>query len=174
MQDIPRAKTKSYLGFIVALVIGAVIFLIFIIYQGLFPQGYLKSRELEQNQVKWENQHIIHYRMSLTIPYSSSNHDRMPLIVEVKDGKVFSVVDAQGKIVSPENDEHYVYDYPDKFTIQGLFSYVHQTYSERPPSISVTYNLIFGYPETIDVNPYVEPCCQSFRIEVRDFQVLPQ
>jgi uncharacterized protein DUF6174 len=155
MQDMPRAKTKSKSWVIVALAIVVTIVLI-IFYKELFPQGYLKSHELEQNQAKWEGQHITHYRMSVN---ESGYAGSFAATVEVKDGNIISPVG------TPSEREYL-------FTVPGLFSYVSKTYMENPPAIRVTYDSTLGYPTTIYIDPYREPCCQDFTIEIQDFQVL--
>ena len=157
---------------VVLLEIGAILILAVLIYNTLFPQAYWQSRELEQNRAKWESQHITHYQMSVHLPYSSMRDAPTPFIVEVRDGKVVSVVDALSQSVSPENDADFRYDFQ-YFTIPGLFSYAYQTIWEKPPLIRVSYDLTLGYPDDIYVDPYTEPCCQDFYIGVQDFQVLP-
>lgn len=131
------------------------------------------SPEIERNQAKWESQHITHYRMSLNLLGYGYNYSRMPLTVEVKDGEVITVVDARGETVSPKDHEVTVDDYPNGFTIPGMFSYADRTCGESPPAMKVSFNPVLGYPTTIYVDPYTEPCCQDFTIEVRDFEVLP-
>jgi hypothetical protein len=171
-ENVMGARAKGIRGLVIPMAIGAIVILIALIFNALFPREYWQSRELEQNRAKWESQHITHYRMSLTLPFFISNYDRMPLTVEVKNGKVISVTDVHGETVFPENDGDLTRDYPE-LTIPGLFSYVQQTYLEKPASIEVTYDPVLGYPTTIYVDPYVEPCCQDFTYDVRDFKALP-
>jgi hypothetical protein len=128
---------------------------------------------LEQNRAKWESQNITHYQMLLDLPSSSSSYDRMPLTVEVKDSEVIAVVDARGETVTPEDDEDFIYEYPGAFTISGLFTIADQTFQSQPPLIIVTYDPSLGYPATIHVDPYWEPCCQEYTYIVRDLQILP-
>jgi hypothetical protein len=165
-------RAKSIPGHIVLLVMGAIAILIALIYTVFLPKAFWQSRELEQNRIKWQDQNITHYRMSLTLPFTGSNYDQMPLTVEVKDDHVISVVDTHGETVSPD-DEETAYYYPDGLTIPGLFAYADQTFWESPRTIKVTYDPVFGYPETLSVDPYTEPCCQDFSFEIRNFEVLP-
>ena len=166
-------SAKSLPIFIVLVAIGVIVLLIPEIVKVLFPNASGQPYKLEKNRTKWESYHITHYRMSLALPPSDSNYNQMPLIVEVKDGIVISVVDAHGKIVSPTLAGDIVYGYPDNLTIPGLFSYTNKIYLEKPLSIDVTYDPILGYPTIIYVDPYAEPCCQEYTIEVKDFQILP-
>jgi uncharacterized protein DUF6174 len=124
-----------------------------------------KARELEWNQAKWESQHITHYRMSLDIWGFSESVDRrdwMPLVVEVKNDEVVSVVNAHGT--------SWPTDYPDiskAFTIPGLFSIANDWIGRKPASINVTYHPTLGIPTDITIDPWEEPCCQwrGYRIE---------
>ena len=178
--DAIRTRVKSTPWLTALLVAGAIIILILLIYNLLFPKAFWQSRELDQNQKKWESQNITHYQMSIDSRGYGYINDRMPLKVEVRDDKIISVVDSRGNNFSPANDPDFGPYYPDIFTIQGLFSYAHKTIWdnsyhtiwEKFPSIRVTCNPDLGYPEEIFVNPYPEPCCQDLTITVRDFQVL--
>ena len=111
--------------------------------------------------------------MSLDPGYSSANYGHTPYAIEVKDGKVISVVDALGDKVPFEDEQNYAYSDRKLFTVPGLFSYIQQTFLEKPPAIGVTYDKSYGYPVNISINPYIEPCCQDFSINVLKFNVLP-
>ncbi len=64
-----------------------------------------------------------------------SDHDRMPLTIEVKDSQAISVVDDDGRTVLPDDD--IMYYHKNELAIPGLFSYVYQTIWKKPPSIRV-------------------------------------
>ncbi len=174
-ENVMHVHAKGISRLVVPLVIVVIIILIVTIYNGIFPEGYFKSREFEQNRALWESQHITHYRMSVNLPYETTYYGQlpMPLIIEVKDGNVVSVIDAQGDKISNMDDGRSAYYYENYFTVPGLFSYVHKYYLEKPPSINVSYDPTLGFPDSIYINPYTEPCCDDFGIEIRDFQVLP-
>ncbi len=169
-------QLKNFPRFIIllALAIVPIIIVLVLLYNALFPQAFWQSRELEQNQAKWGGQHITHYQMSVTILGYALDGKGMPLRVEVKDSKVISVVDSQGNNLPLVNDPDTSFFYPETFTIPGLFSYAHQTIWKKLPFINISYDPALGYPTSIYVDPYREPCCQDFQIEIQDFQVLPQ
>ena len=170
-----QTKSNTILKVISGLVIGVLLISVITIYGRQTLQQYRDIRELEQNQVKWGNQHIAHYSMSVDLPYETTYYGElpMPLTVEVKDNNVVSVTDAQGDIISAEESNNSAYYYQNFFTVPGLFAYVHQYYLERPPSIEIIYDSVFGFPGSIYIDPYTEPCCQDFQITIDDFQVLP-
>jgi hypothetical protein len=172
--DAKPTGAKRIHSVIVLLVIGATLVLIVVIYNALFPKAFWQSRDLEQNRVKWESQHITHYQISLYLPTRIYYYyDRMPITFEVKDGKVISMVNALGVTVVPGDLWYNAYYSPNTFTIPGLFSYADQKILERPPAIRISYDPSLGYPTEIYINPYVEPCCQDFSFTVQNFQVLP-
>ena len=158
---------------ILILVIGAIVVLISLIFNLLAPQinAYSQSSELEKNKAKWESHHITQYRMSVAFLGYGFNDNA--IWVEVKKGKVISLVDSLGNNVPPENIPDVGFRYPNAFTIPGLFSFAHQTILAKPNVLNISYDLTFGYPTDIYIDPYVEPCCQDSDIVVRDFQVLP-
>lgn len=122
-------------------------------------------RDLQENQAKWESQQITHYEMTV-----DGYEEFLPMIVEVKDGDVVSVVNAQGKKVLMDSDE--MRNYPHLFSIPALFSYLSQTYADSPPSMSVDYDPVLGYPVSIHIDPFTEPCCQDFSFYIQDFHIL--
>src|SRR5512140_2198872 len=72
-----------------------------------------------QNRQKWENQHITHYRINLSVGCFCAFRARMPLSIEIDNGKVLSMLDNQGK---PAAD---LQDAVGKFTdIDKLFDYI--------------------------------------------------
>jgi hypothetical protein len=112
--------------------------------------------------------------MTIRLPADVEDYDTMPVTVEVKDGKMISVIDTNGiKISSDVNYFSTTFMYsPDAFTIPGLFSVAEKTYKEDPPEIKVSYDPSFGYPTSIYVDPYVEPCCQAYSYEVLELKIL--
>src|SRR5690349_8212347 len=53
--------------------------------------------EIEQNQGKWQDANISHYRYNLSISCFCVFTQDMPLVIEVKDGKVVSMEFQSGK-----------------------------------------------------------------------------
>jgi hypothetical protein len=159
----PKARDDLKAIGIVGVIVTAIILLITVVIPN--TEVASEARELEQNQARWESQHITHYRMSLSIwgfLESADDYDRMPLIIEVKNNEVVSVVDALGASWAP--------DYPvvsKAFTIDGLFSLANDWIWKKPVSIDVKYHPTLGLPTDITIDPWKEPCCQwgGYRIE---------
>ena len=95
------------------------------------------------------------------------------VIVEVKDDKVISVVDAESQRPLPEVGKSISPYEQDSLTIPGVFYGLQRIYSMEPPIMRITYNSKFSYPESTYIDPYTEPCCEDYDIDIQDFQVLP-
>ncbi len=128
--------------------------------------------QLSEHQAIWASKNITHYRMSLFLPYASSGFGRLsdPLSVEVKAGIVTSVIDGEGNQVPITQDE-FASD-KELLTVPGLFRFIAEIFDQKPVSLQVWYDPVLGYPSSIDVDPYSEPCCQDYSIIVKDLQVL--
>ena len=173
-QSRPQFSFKNWLLIFLWIFLGTIIvaFISVLIFNSLLPRAYWQSRELESNQAKWDSQRISHYRMTFNFPFTIYDSGQMPLTVEVKDGKVISILDSQGDTIKYPDKIENINNYPYEFTIPGLFAYLHDTIWKKPPDLQITYDSVFGYPLTVDVYPYYEPCCEEFTIYVRDFNVL--
>ena len=55
------------------------------------------NSELDQNREKWDSSGVSHYRFELTISCFCPFMDIIPVVVEVKDGKILSMTGADGK-----------------------------------------------------------------------------
>jgi hypothetical protein len=169
-QNISKSEAKNVSWFFVMLGI-VVIIVLTMVYKAIFPIGYFRSQELEESRAKWESQQIAHYRMSVD-GYGYINV--LAVDIEVKDGVVVKIVDNRSKKGLPSSvgvDTSYPYE--QLFTIPRQFDYVYESYLKKPASMRVEYDPIFGYPTTIHINPYTEPCCQDFTFEISNFEILP-
>lgn len=133
-----------------------------------FGKNYANEQaELAQNQARWKRQNIPHYRFQLAPPDNAT-----PMIVEVKDGSLVSVVDIKGITHAVNAGNAILQHYANFLTIPDLFTYINKTYSGKPESMKVVYDPVLGYPTTINVSQFAEPCCQGITITVSNFHVL--
>jgi len=153
-------QLKGHRWLITTIVLGA-IGLIFV----LIFVTFLPNAQFERNRAKWDNSHITHYKMVVDFSGYGTYH-QMPWTLEVQNDKVVSVINAEGDS-EPVNDD------AASFTVTALFVDIAEAYQRKAPSIRISYNPIYGYPERMYINPYAEPCCQDYDIEIRDFQTLP-
>jgi hypothetical protein len=130
------------------------------------PENF--ETELERNRAKWDEAQINHYTMLVDAAGYAYTYNEIPWTLEVLNNRVVSAINAQGESV-PVNDA------AQEFTVTALFGLIEDYYQREPPVVSMrlTYNPTYGYPASIDINPWAEPCCQGFTIEVQDFKILP-
>jgi hypothetical protein len=165
-----KARVPAWRFVIVSFVL--LVVSVFLFYRALFPQGYLKSLELDNNLAKWESLHISNYQIKVYLNEATSAHPG-PWTIEVRDGKAVSVIDNNGADVDADEEAFSTYAAEYYFTIPGWFRYVKETYEMKPPEVQVEFNPTYGFPDSIYIDPYTEPCCQDFTITVEDFQILP-
>jgi hypothetical protein len=106
--------------------------------------------ELSRNQTKWEQAGIEDYQFELTVGCFCPFGGQMPVTVEVRDGEVVSMTDANGEVVSPtdpmyENILQYA-------TIDGLFSYLASDSVQEADKLTVTYDPTYGFPTEMDID----------------------
>lgn len=105
---------------------------------------------LAANREKWDAQHITHYRFDLAVSCFCAFRDRMPLTIEVKDGKVVSMVDSQGQPVTEFGDTFDSYN-----TIDKLFAKLDAALNGGADKTTVEYDPEKGYPQSIFID-YIE------------------
>ncbi len=141
----------------------------------LFASGFI-PRQIQLSQVgansqKWESQAVRHYRMNVSILCFCAFRDRMPLTVEVKDGKLISVVDNKGQAV-PADDPLRTMDDAQLLTVEGLFGYTRDAI-QRADETTVSYDPQAGYPVSISVDWIKMAMDDELGVQVSELQVLP-
>ena len=121
--------------------------------------------ELEKNRAKWYAAQLTHYKMIVDFSGYGS-YDQMPWTLDIQNEHVASAINVQGNSVLVNDSVRH-------FTVTALFADIEDRYQLKAPSIHVSYNPAYGYPENISINPWSEPCCQEYDVEIRGFQVLP-
>jgi hypothetical protein len=126
----------------------------------------------DDNFQMWENSGINHYRFILNMGCWCGIHDRMPSTVEVANGKVVSVTDKDGKLVSIEEDPDYN-SFDQLFTVEGLFDHARQAISEAD-DVEIEYDKDKGFPTSIGVDwDMTVGYDDNIYISVSNFEVLP-
>lgn len=118
---------------------------------------------LVENREKWDSQHISHYSFNLAVGCFCAFRNQMPLAIEVKDGKVISMVDSAGQPVPQFADIFDTYN-----TIEKLFGKL----SEKADKITVEYNKQYGYPESIYIDYIEKATDDEISFTVSNFVVL--
>lgn len=102
---------------------------------------------LAANREKWESQHITHYRFELHVSCFCAFRDQMPLTIEVKDGKVVSMIDSKGQPVTQFGELFDTYN-----TIDKLFAKLDAALNGEADSTTVEYDSAKGFPTSIYID----------------------
>jgi hypothetical protein len=126
------------------------------------------SGEVNSDQAKWQDANISHYRYELAISCFCVFSQDMPLVIEVKDGKVVSMEYKSGKEIDPAFLEQFQrYD-----TIDKIFAELEKAQSEAE-KVEVTYDETYGYPTEIKIDQAQMAADDELYLTISNFEVLP-
>ncbi len=124
--------------------------------------------ELEKNRDKWNTMRIGHYRFELMISCFCIFSEVMPVTVEVKNGKIVSMIGLNGQPLH-EDFRQYV---DEAATIEGLFAVAAKSLSEADKA-EVTYDAKYGFPASIVVDWVEMAVDDEISYYVNQFEELP-
>jgi hypothetical protein len=133
------------------------------------PQQQLN--ELDANSQKWQDLNITHYRMQVGIGCFCPFSDRMPLTVEVLDGRVVSVQDKSGQTVA-HDDPILAPGTLELLTIPGVFTYARDAI-HGPGEIKISYDANLGYPVRMNIDPIKNAVDDELSVTIGGLQALP-
>ena len=125
--------------------------------------------EFEQNQEKWQDAGISHYRYHLSISCFCIFAQDMPLIVEVQNGKVVSMEYQSGKQIDPsllELFERYA-------TIDRVFGEVKSGLNGAADEVIVKYDPTYGFPTEVKIDVEKQATDDELYLTLSDFEKLP-
>ena len=128
-------------------------------------------KELDANLQKWQSQGITRYEMKVHIGCFCPFADRMPLTVEVVDGKPVSVVDSQGQNV-PADDPMRSFGNESLLTIEGLFDYTREAI-QTADQTKVSYDPDLGYPVSLSIDRIRQAADDELGVQISDLHTLP-
>lgn len=109
--------------------------------------------ELSRNQSKWQDADINHYRFQLHVSCFCLFRSEMPVTVEVQDGEVVSIVDANGEEI-PTDDP--MSDLITKHaTIDRIFAELGSEPVQEADNLTVSYDPTYGFPVEVAID-YIE------------------
>lgn len=123
--------------------------------------------DVATNREKWESQHITHYRFELHVSCFCAFRDQMPLTIEVKDGKVVSMIDSKGQPVTQFGDLFDTYN-----TIEKLFAKLDAALNGEADSTTVEYDSAKGYPTSIYIDYIQQAADDEIGFTVSNLTVL--
>ena len=125
------------------------------------------SSEMQTNRDKWNAAKVTHYTFELIVSCFCPFADIMPITVEVKDGKIVSMTDVNGKAVEGEFAQYI----EEAASIENLFALAEKNASEAE-EIEVTYDAQYGFPASIVVDRIKLAVDDEISYHVEAFQVL--
>jgi hypothetical protein len=121
------------------------------------------------DQEKWQNANISHYRYELTIGCFCVFSQDMPLVIEVKDGQVVSMEYKSGKEIDAASREIFQrYE-----TIDKIFAEIEKARTEGADTVTVTYDETYGFPKDVTIDFQQQAADEELYLTIANFEVLP-
>ena len=130
--------------------------------------SYVANTELSNARARWQSSRISHYSYKLRVGCFCAFTERMPLSIEVKDGKVVSMTYRDGTPVSAAEQQIFAQYH----TIDALFDFTSQTIG-KADEIKAVYDPTYGFPATVQIDFIKQAADDELGLSVTDFQPLP-
>jgi hypothetical protein len=127
--------------------------------------------EFSQNQNKWQDANIAHYRFELNIGCFCAFRDQMPLKVEVQKGEVVSMTLPDGSVVS-QTDAGYE-TFIKYATIDKLFAELKADQGGKADEVTVKYDATYGFPTEINIDFIKNAVDDELYLSAAAFEKLP-
>lgn len=160
---------KTSLVFLALLAYGVIIFVVYL-WVNQEPESTRQARELQTYYQKWRTEAIGHYRMSVNIICLCEVTRNMPIVVEVKNGKIVSVIDNKGENISISEGQ--ISGFAHLFTVDGLFAYGSEAISGAYEA-HIEYDPQFGFPDVVGVDWYKQGFDDEDKTTITNFEPLP-
>lgn len=125
--------------------------------------------EIEQNQEKWQDAGISHYRYNLFISCFCVFVENMPLVIEVQDGEVVSMEFQNGKEIDPSLLELF-----GKYaTIDRVFAELEAGLNGAADEVVAQYDPTYGFPTEVTIDFIEEAADDELYLTLSNFEELP-
>lgn len=125
--------------------------------------------EIQRNRQKWQDADISHYRYNLFVGCFCAFSQDMPLVIEVKDGKLVSMVYQSGKAIEDSNRELFrSYE-----TMDHIFSELERDINGQAEEVNVTYDPAYGFPTQVNIDFVKNAVDDELALTVSNFEELP-
>ena len=120
--------------------------------------------ELERNKQLWSEGKVADYSFVI-MRLQGGLYIWAPVLMQIRDGKTVSAQPTEkvGELVKV--------DYEDFNTIEKTFARIQESYNEGD-KVTVIYNKVLGYPESIKVDPKGGGIDASYTIEISKFEIV--
>jgi hypothetical protein len=126
------------------------------------------NSDLATNREKWNAAGVNHYTFELIVSCFCPFSEIMPITVEVKDGKIVSMTDVNGKAVEGEFAQYI----EEAASMDRLFALAEKNAAEAD-EIQVTYDAQYGFPAAINVDFIKLAVDDEISYYVNNFKPLP-
>ena len=124
------------------------------------------TAQLQRNKQLWAKQNISNYRFTVRQTCFCSMESMQPVTIEVRNGKVTSIVPAIDALsFNREDFTHHA-------SIAKLFDVVEDAIAKEAEDLSVTYHPTLGYPTEIAIDYDAWTVHDELSITVENFQAL--
>jgi Zn-dependent M32 family carboxypeptidase len=124
--------------------------------------------EIEQNKEKWQDAGSSHYRYHLFISCFCVFNQDMPLLIEVKDGKVVSMEYQSGKEIDPSLLELF-----EKYaTIDRVFAELEASLNGAANEVIVKYDPTHGFPTEVTFDVEKQATDDELYLTLSNFEKL--
>ena len=125
--------------------------------------------EREQNQEKWQDAAISHYRYNLNLSCFCVFTQDMPLVIEVLDGKVVSMEYQNGNEIDPSLLELF-----NRYaTIERVFGEVKAGLDGAADEVIVKYDPTYGFPTEVTIDVEKQATDDELYLTLSNFEKLP-
>ena len=132
-------------------------------------QALGNKSEIVQNQEKWQNARVSHYRYDLSISCFCIFTQDMPLVVEVQNGKVVSMEYKSGKEIDPSLRELF-----EKYaTIDRVLSEINAGLNGGADRVDVKYHPTYGFPTDVTIDVNKQAADDELYLTLSNFEKLP-
>ena len=128
----------------------------------------MEKSDLARARDQWTAANIRHYRYSLRVACFCGFTDKMPLSIEVQDGKVLSMTYKDGSPV-PDSDRQIFARYQ---TIDALFDFTNENLG-KADKVQVAYDRTAGFPTSVQIDLMKNAADDELDLTVENFQALP-
>jgi hypothetical protein len=104
------------------------------------------TAQLQRNKLLWAKQNISNYRFTVRQTCFCSIEARQPVNIEVRNGKVTSIVPASNGLSFNRED------FTKHDSIAKLFDVIEDAIAKEAEDLLVTYHPTLGYPTKISIN----------------------
>ncbi len=125
------------------------------------------NAELSAARSRWQAANIRHYRYNLRVACFCAFTNKMPMAIEVQDGRVVSIHFNDGTPVSSEDQkmfERYL-------TIDKLFEFTSESQKDAD-QIQVVYDATYSFPSSVQIDFIKQAVDDELSLYVSDFQPL--